>query len=101
MGRVISQLLRPFSKQLGCKLEQEWSVVLGGKKIVPDVTLSYPAPDYLVEDGYLVAPAFLVVESRSEGQRLQKLVDKCVQDPAPMGTPHCWLIDIQTEPAYE
>ena len=101
MDRAVYNLLRPFAKQLGCKLEQEWTVVLDGKKIVPDVTLSYPAPDYRIKDGYPVAPAFLVVESRSQGQRLQRLVDKCVQDHHAMGTPYCWIIDIESETGYE
>lgn len=101
MGRVMRYLLRDIARQLGSKVEQEWTVLGGERKIIPDVTLSLPAPLYKIADGYLVAPALLAVESRSKGQRLQKLVDKCIHEHHPMGTRYCWIIDIEKQVAYE
>ena len=101
MDQVLYRLLNPIARQLGCKLRQEWTIVQGERKLVPDVTLSYPAPFYRVTAGYLAAPALLAVESRSQGQRLQVLVDKCLNDHHAMGTQYCWIIDIEQQNAYE
>lgn len=101
IGQVLYELLRPYAKRSKCKVKPEWTMVGSGRKIIPDVTLSYPAPHYLVDDGYLVAPALLAVESRSKGQRLRSLIDKCVNEHHPMGTPYCWIIDVEGQCAYE
>ena len=55
----------------------------------------------LSRDGYLVAPAFLVVESRPKARGLKSLVDKCRLDHHRMGTPYCWIVDTEEECAYE
>jgi Uma2 family endonuclease len=96
---VVLSLLRPFAQRIGRRVKQEWTVVLGMEKIIPDVTFSFPNPE--IRDSYLVAPAFLVVESRSTGQRLKRLVDKCRLDHHRMGTPYCWILDTDEEAAYE
>lgn len=96
---IVLSLLRPFAQRIGARVKQEWTVVLGMEKIIPDVTFSFPNPE--IRDGYLVAPAFLVVESRSTGQRLERLVDKCRLDHHRMGTPYCWILDTDEEAAYE
>jgi Uma2 family endonuclease len=96
---VVLSLLRPIAQRLGARVKQEWTVVHGPEKIIPDVTFSFPNPE--IRDGYLVAPAFLVVESRSSGQRLRTLIDKCRLDHHRMGTPFCWILDTDEETAYE
>jgi hypothetical protein len=73
MGRVLFELLQPFAEKLGCELELEWSVIKNGERIIPDITMSFPAPDFRVENDYLVALAFLVVKTRSRNQRLRSL----------------------------
>ena len=101
MGRILFSLLLPFAEKLNCALETEWTVIQGEKRIIPDVTMSYPAPDYAISDGYLVAPAFLVVETRSPGQRLRTLIDKCQVDHFEMGNSTCWIIDTEEEHGYQ
>jgi Uma2 family endonuclease len=96
---VVLSLLRPIAQRLGARVKQEWTVAYGTEKIIPDVTFSFPNPE--IRDGYLVAPAFLAVESRSSGQRLKRLVDKCRLDHHRMGTPYCWILDTGEEAAYE
>lgn len=53
---VVLSLLRPIAQRLGARVKQEWTVVQGAEKIIPDVTFSFPNPG--VCEGYLVAPAF-------------------------------------------
>ncbi|MGA8599313.1 MAG: Uma2 family endonuclease [Bryobacteraceae bacterium] len=101
MGRILFNLLLPFARQLNCALDTEWTIVQGRKKIIPDVTMSFPAPDYSMSDGYLVAPAMLVVETRSPRQRLSKLIDKCLNDHFGMDNRTCWIVDIEQELGYE
>jgi Uma2 family endonuclease len=96
---ILRALLQPFAEKLRARVIHEWTVVCGSEKIIPDVTFSFPDPQ--IRDGYLVAPAFLAVESRSKGQRLKALLDKCRLDHHRMGTPYCWIIDTEEECAYE
>jgi Uma2 family endonuclease len=63
------------------------------------VTFSFSNPE--IREGYLVAPAFLAVESRSRHQRIKSLLDKCRVDHHRMGTPYCWIVDTEEEGAYE
>ena len=99
MCRILFDLLLPFCKRYGLAVEREWTVIRDGKKIIPDVTVSYPQPQ--PQEGYLVAPAFLAVETKLPGQRLQKLINKCLIDHHSMGTPYCWILDIEEELGYE
>ena len=101
IGQIVFDLLRAYAREHRCKLRQEWTVIGNGKKIISDVTLSYPFPKYITEDGYLIAPALLAVESRSKGQRLNALVEKCVEDHHAMGTRYCWILDTEERLAYE
>ncbi|HWF47183.1 MAG TPA: Uma2 family endonuclease [Bryobacteraceae bacterium] len=96
---IIWALLRPIAITLHARVAHEWTIVYGSERIIPDVTLSFPNPE--ISDGYLVAPAFLVVECRSRHQRMRTLLDKCRLDHHRMGTPHCWIIDTEEECAYE
>jgi Uma2 family endonuclease len=96
---IIYEMLRPTAKSLGARVLLEWTVVHGQEKIIPDVTFSFPNPQ--IRNGYLVAPAFLVVESRSKGQRLNTLIDKCLLDHHRMGTLYCWIVDSDEARAYE
>lgn len=99
MGRILFGLLLPFAEQYDLMIETEWTIVQGERKIIPDVTVSRPQPQ--IHDDYLVAPALLAVETRSRGQRLQTLIDKCLVDHHAMGTPYCWILDIDEELGYE
>jgi Uma2 family endonuclease len=99
MEAVISRLLLPVATSLKARVLHEWTVVYGLEKIIPDVTFSFPHPS--IREGYLVAPAFLAVECRSAGQKLRTLVDKCRLDHHRMGTPFCWIVDVEEECAYE
>lgn len=101
MGRVIFELLHPFAETLGCELELEWAVVKNGERIIPDVTMSFPTPHFRIENGYLVAPALLVVETRSKNQRLRSLFDKCRNEHHRIGNSTCWIIDIDEELGYQ
>ena len=69
----------------------EWTVAHGRDKAIPDVTVSFP--DWAEQEGCLVAPAFLVVESVSYKQRLPKLFEKCFETYHPWGVPYCWIVD--------
>jgi Uma2 family endonuclease len=64
-------------------------------------TWPYSFKNLEIRQGYLVAPAFLAVESRSTGQRLKALLDKCRLDHHRMGRPYCWVIDAEEECACE
>jgi Uma2 family endonuclease len=99
MEVVVSTLLRPIATSLNERVRHEWTIVCGSEKIIPDVTFSFPNPE--IHEGYLVAPALLVVECRSTGQKLKTLLDKCRLDHHRMGTPYCWIIDAEEECAYE
>ena len=99
LGRIIRSLLVPFQQKLGGDLESEWTVLNGPDKLIPDVTFSFPSPT--LSDGYLVAPAFLVVETSSKGQSLSSLFRKCRDKYHPFGTPYCWVIDLEEEAGYE
>ena len=57
----IRLLLEPMAKRLGSAVVQEWTIVHSDEKLIPDVTFSFPNGQE--RDGYLVAPAFLVVGS--------------------------------------
>lgn len=96
---IIWVLLRPIAASLNARVIHEWTIVYGPEKIIPDVTFSFPSPE--IREGYLVAPAFLVVECRSAGQKLKTLLDKCRMDHHRMGTPYCWIVDTEEECAYE
>ncbi len=65
-------MLEQFQLKLGGSLEIEWTMLNGPDKLIPDVTFSFPAPK--LSDGYLVAPAFLVVEAASKDQSLSSLL---------------------------
>lgn len=96
---IIWALLRPIVSSLNAQVRPEWTIVYGTEKIIPDVTVSYPDPELC--DGYLVAPAFLAVECQSKDQRLETLFDKCQLSHHRMGTPYCWIIDLEGECAFE
>ena len=95
----ITLLLLPIAKCLKSEVFHEWTIVHGQEKLIPDVTFSFP--NWTERDGYLVAPAFLVVETKSKGQRIATLFDKCVNDYHRIGTPYCWVIDREEQSAYE
>ena len=99
IDRLVWALLREFQQKLGGTLEMEWTMLNGPDKLIPDVTLSFPDPK--LSDGYLVAPAFLVVETSSQDQSLSSLFKKCRQRYHLFGTPYCWVIDSQEEAGYE
>lgn len=99
IDRVVWALLREFQQKLGGTLEMEWTMLNGPDKLIPDVTFSFPNPK--LSDGYLVAPAFLVVETSSKDQSLSSLFKKCRQRYHPFATPYCWVIDSQEEAGYE
>jgi hypothetical protein len=71
----------------------------GNEKFIPDVTLSFP--QYQEDDGYLVPPAFPVVESGLKDQRTTYLLRKCRTKYHANGTPYCWVIDSDDKTAYE
>lgn len=96
---AILMLLKPFEKTLGGRVRHEWTIAYGRNKLIPDVTFSFP--EYKRERGYLVAPAWLVVETSSEDQRLSSLFKKCREQYHPSGTPYCWIIDSDEEVGYE
>ncbi len=97
--QIIYNLLNRYRSQVGGKLAQHWTIILGPDKAEPDVTLSHPV--YNVYEGYLVSPAFLVVEVRSYGQSLPYLVNKCTKRYHRAGIPYCWIIDADTQTGYE
>ncbi len=99
LGRIIRSLLVPFQQKLGGDLEGEWTMLNGPDKLIPDVTFSFPNPT--ISDGYLVAPAFLVVETSSKDQSLSSLFRKCRDKYHVFGTPYCWIVDSEEEAAYE
>ena len=98
LGEVLKRLLAPMAYAQKSIVVTEWTIMHGNEKAVPDVTVSFP--DWTEHEGYLVAPAFLVVESVSPGQRLPKLFAKCFDTYHPWGTPYCWIMDGEGE-AYE
>jgi Uma2 family endonuclease len=73
--KAIYNLLNRYSRLVGGELAEHWTIILGPDKAEPDVTLSHPISN--IYQGYLVSPAFLVVEVRSYGQTLPYLVNKC------------------------
>jgi Uma2 family endonuclease len=83
-------MLEPFRKQLGGISEMEWTLLNGSDKLIPDITFSFPGPK--ISDGYLVAPAFQIVEISSKDQSLPYLVKKCRDKYHLFGTPYCWII---------
>ncbi len=95
----ITLLLQPLAKRLNSEVLHEWTIVNGSEKLIPDVTFSFP--NWTERDDYLVAPAFLVVETKSKGQRVQTLFDKCIKDYHRIGTPYCWVLDREEQAAYE
>ena len=97
--RIVWELLKPYRQKVGGSLEIEWTMLNGQDKVIPDVTFSYPEPK--LSDGYLVAPAFLVVETASKDQSLTSLLRKCRDRYHPFGTPYCWVIDSDEEAGYE
>lgn len=96
---AVLMLLKPFEKSLGGRVRHEWTIAYGRNKLIPDVTFSFP--EYTLERGYLVAPAWLVVETSSEDQRLSSLFKKCREQYHPSGTPYCWILDSEEEVGYE
>ncbi len=99
LERIIWTLLAPFREKLGGSLEMEWTILNGQDKIIPDVTFSFPDPK--ISDAYLVAPAFLVVETCSKVQSLSSLLKKCRDRYHPFDTPYCWVIDLASAAGYE
>jgi Uma2 family endonuclease len=97
--RIIWAMLEPYRQKLGGSLEMEWTMLNGPDRVIPDVTFSFPEPK--LSDGYLIAPAFLVVETASKDQSLSSLLKKCRDRYHPFGTPYCWVIDSEEEAAYE
>lgn len=97
--RIIRGMLEPHRQRLGGSLEMEWTMLNGPDKVIPDVTFSFPEPK--LSDGYLIAPAFLVVETASKDQSLSSLLRKCRDRYHPFGTPYCWVIDSEEEAGYE
>jgi Uma2 family endonuclease len=72
----MTDLLRPYGRQLGGSVLQEWSISDGsGNWLTPDVTFSYPEIK-LTRREHLLVPARLVVEIRSSDQTLKTLFDK-------------------------
>jgi Uma2 family endonuclease len=96
---LVTMLLTPIANRLQCQVFQEWTIVHGEEKFIPDVTFSFPG--WTTRDGYLVAPPFLAVETCSQGQRLKSLFDKCLLDYHRIGTPYCWVLDTEEQAAYE
>ena len=99
LNRIVRSALAPFAQKMNSVVEEEWTVMYGEEKAVPDVTFSFPS--YGEKDGYLVAPAFLVVESVSPKQRRTTLFDKCRQKYHVWGVPYCWILDPEEEAGYE
>ncbi len=99
LERIVRDLLTPFTTKLGGIVEHEWTIQQGDDKLIPDVTMSFP--EYEENDGYLLAPAFLVVETSSKGQTPSLLAKKCRDHYHPWGTPYCWLIDTQKQAGFE
>ncbi len=99
IGRIVWALLQEYQQKLGGTLEMEWTMLNGTDKLIPDVTFSFP--NHQEFDDYLVAPAFLVVETSSKDQSLSSLFKKCRQRYHPFGTPYCWVVDSQEEVGYE
>jgi Uma2 family endonuclease len=99
LDRIVRSALEPFAQQMGSTVEEEWTVMHEDEKAVPDVTFSFPS--YQERDGYLVAPAFLVVESVSPKQRRTTLFEKCRQKYHVWGVPYCWILDLEEEAGYE
>ena len=97
--QVIYNFLNRYRSLVGRKLAQHWTIILGPDKAEPDVTLSHPV--YNTHQGYLVSPAFLVVEVRSYGQTLPYLVNKCTNRYHRAGIPYCWIIDADSQTGYE
>ncbi len=98
-ARLVRALLEPAQQRLGGTLETEWTMLNGPDKVIADVTFSLPEPK--LSDGYLVAPAFLVVETSSQDQTLSSLFRKCRERYHPFETPYCWVIDSREEAGYE
>jgi Uma2 family endonuclease len=96
---IILDMLRPLAKNAGAAVAHEWTMLNGPDRVIPDVTFSFPEPK--LSDGYLVAPAFLVVETASKDQSLSSLLRKCRDRYHPFGTPYCWVIDSDEEAGYE
>jgi Uma2 family endonuclease len=99
LERIVRDLLTPFATKLGGIVEHEWTLQHGEDRLIPDVTMSFP--DYHENEGFLVAPAFLVVETISKGQTVSLMAKKCRDYYHPWDTPYCWLIDTQKQAAYE
>ncbi len=99
IDRIVWALLQESQQKLGGTLEMEWTMLNGAEKLIPDVTFSFP--NHQEFDGYLVAPAFLVVETSSQDQSLSSLFKKCREKYHFFGTPYCWVIDSQEEAGYE
>ena len=87
LDRILRSLLVPFQLKLGGSLESEWTILNDSDKLFPDVTFSFPNP--VLSDDYLVAPAFLIVETSSKDQSLSSLFRKCRTKYHPYGTPFC------------
>ncbi len=96
---IVLGMLKPHAQKARASVAHEWTMLNGRDKLIPDVTFSFPDPK--LEDGYLVAPAFLVVETSSQDQSLSSLFKKCRQKYHPFGTPYCWIIDSEEEAGYE
>jgi Uma2 family endonuclease len=99
LERIVRDMLTPFATKLGCIVEHEWTLQHGEDRLIPDVTMSFP--EYHENEGFLVAPAFLVVETISKGQTVSLMAKKCRDYYHPWDTPYCWLIDTQKSAAYE
>lgn len=99
LNSIVTDLLTPFAEKLGGTVTHEWTIVRGEERVIPDVTFSFP--NFEERDGYLVAPAFLVVESLSPGQRLNAMSRKCTDVYHQWGTHYCWILDYRNEQAYE
>ncbi len=88
---LVRNLLIPFTKQLGGKVLQEWTIVHDRDWLTPDVTFSYR--DYEIDRiGRLIAPAYLCVEVRSPQQPIRDLFDKW-RTYQKWQIPYCWIID--------
>jgi Uma2 family endonuclease len=99
LERMALELLIPFTAELGGAVEHEWTLQHGEDKLIPDVMMSFP--DYREDDGNLIAPAFLVVESAAQSQSISMLAQKCRDYYHSWGTPYCWLLDAQKQIAFE
>ena len=97
--QAVYNLLNRYRLPVGSKLAQYWIMILGPDKAEPDVTLSHPV--YSIYQGYLVSPAFLVVEVRSYGQTLPYLVNKCKNRYHRAGIPYCWIVDADNQTGYK